>query len=181
MEARGFTSSTCNAEINVSKVSGMCTIKGFIADNVVGGRIRYAAAAPADRRSSFSGSGLPFSNNAQAFDNTPNQGSLELQMGNAFEITLAGIPNSYYAGLGTVLIPPTVYIFYNNGSGEKIVSIQVTDSIPYRTLTYPSVRSGVEFYKGGFELPVRSQEQILVDGRYPERSHPDFWGLRPRQ
>jgi hypothetical protein len=162
------------------------SITGKINDTVMYGKIKYAAACPIDRRTSLSGSGLPFANASQAFYNTPNQGEIELAKDNVFNIKIT-IPNSYYAALGTVVVPPTVLIVYNNGLGELRVPIQLSDGVPFRMLTYPngqftSARKDATFYQGNEDLPVRTQEQILLDSAYKpaERMPENFWGLRPR-
>jgi hypothetical protein len=185
MDVRRFSAPTCNG--NIERVSTKIVVKGTISDNVVDGRIRYVASAPIDRRSSFTGSGLPFANAQQAFDNTPNKGNIELRSNNTFEIKINEIPNSYYAGLGTVLVPPSVFIMYHDGNEIKKMCIQIAEPIPYRMLTYPMsntfARKDAQFYAGGFELPVRTQEQILLDSCYDVHvpMKENFWGLRPRQ
>jgi len=120
-----------------------------------------------------------------AFDNTPNKGSVKVSPGNSFSIQIK-YPNSYYAGLGTVIIPPTLFIsFMDNNDVETVVHIPVSKGIPYRLLTYPmqytKARKDCMFYEGGWELPVRTQEQILLDSAYPSRNRMDdnFWGLKP--
>lgn len=156
-----------------------CRISEKVTDNVV----NVIAASPPEFRSSYSGSGLPFSSPVQAFDNTPNKMTVVLK-NNEFVVDLY-MPNSYYAGLGSVVIPPTVYVSYNNGYADKVVSIKVSDSIPYRLLSYPAEmtapRKNAEFYSNHFNLPVRTQEQILRDAGYPENNkmHSNFWGLKP--
>lgn len=146
-------------------------IKGTIEENVKDSTIYYMAAAPADHRATYTGSGLPFKDQIQAFDNTPNVGIVKLDMSNSFEINLM-IPNSYMVGLGSVTVPPTLYIEYINGSGEKkLVSIKVSNGIPYRSLTYPvapKARGSVSFYDSQFGLEVRGQEQILREAGYPK-------------
>lgn len=179
-----FETKTCKGEIIIANDQSSVTVRGQISDNVRNATIHYLASAPMDRRASFSGSGLPFANATQAFFKTPNQGSVQLKMNNMFEIEMS-MPNSYYVGLGTVLVPPSLFLSYDNGIGMTKIKIQVAKSVPYRMLTYPMAtsysRSGAGFYNGGFKLPVRTQEQILLDSAYPMEEHADFWGLKPRQ
>ena len=177
-----FTSSYCNAEVrgDVSHLNDI-HVYGKITEPVDSDEVRYIAANPPDYRATFTGSGLPFANQDQAFDNTPNTGYVKLVDG-TFEIHLM-YPNSYYIGLGTVMIPPTVYLLYKNRDGvDRRVSIVLSEGIPYRTLTYPSQRGNVGFYEGGWRLPVRTQEEVLRDSRYPSTNYtsPNFWGLKPR-
>ena len=182
-----FSTLYCNGEIveDTQKISKYdIVVKGTMTEPVENGQIRYLAASPADRRASYSGSGFPFHNPEQAFLDSPNRGIIEL-IGNAFEIPLL-FPNSYYIQLGRELIPPTLFIYYNNQSGEKrIIEIKLSDPIPYRLLGYPSQftlgRNGADFYHAHHNLPVRSQEQVLRDSAYPSinKMDEDFWGLRP--
>lgn len=153
---------------------------GRIKEPVQDGVIRYVAASPPDYRSTYTGSGLPFANHSQAFDNTPNKGVVSL-VDNTFEIKLM-FPNSYYIGLGTVMVPPTVFVYYVTNEGvERQVPIQVSEGIPYRSLTYPGIRKDSMFYSSGWSLPVRTQEQVLRDSGYPNINSMDVnhWGLKP--
>lgn len=151
-------------------------IETMVKDNIV----EYIAAAPTDLRASYTGSGLPFASPEMAMQGTPNKGTITLEAGNAFKINLK-MPNSHYAALGTVLVPPTLYLtfFDMNLQKERTVSIVVDEPIPYRTLTYPNQRTSAMFYD--VKLPVRSQEQILRDSAYPCQmvQAPNFWGLKP--
>lgn len=159
-------------------------VRGVIHDTVPSGTIRYMAASPADRRASYSGSGLPFHSAKQAMIDTPSKGTLKLRA-NTFEVPLL-FPNSYYINLGNQLIPPTLFLSYENASGDnKVINIKLSDPIPYRLLGYPcdftQARSGADFYHAHHNLPVRSQEQVLRDSAYPDKNKmsADFWGLKP--
>jgi hypothetical protein len=159
-------------------------VKGVIEDIVKGGKIVYVAAAPADHRASYTGSGLPFANQLQAFDNTPNRGEVILGPHNSFEIDLI-MPNSYMVGLGSVKVPPTLYVEYVNREDEvELISIRLSEGIPYRTMTWPMdprARSGADFYDSQFYLEVRSQEKILRDAGYPRTNTmpSNHWGTKP--
>jgi hypothetical protein len=159
-------------------------IEGKINDTVKDGKINYIAAAGPDRRATFTGSGLPFKDQIQAFDNTPNIGELQLTSGNRFTIPLI-TPNSYMVGLGSVQVPPTLYIYYTRSDGnENMISIKVSEPIPYRLLTYPTYprpRIDASFYDTQFELIPKTQEQILYDSAYPStrKTYENFWGKRP--
>lgn len=168
-------------------------VTGIVADqDVEGSRLHYYAAAPADRRTAFSGSGLPYADAEQAFYGSPNVGSVKLTSANAFQIDLL-LPNAYYAGLGTLYVPPSVHVWYRSNGNDKQVrtdSIKLGDGIPFRSLTYPTLptrpRDGAMFYKAAPVL-VRSQEQILRDSGYPSikalrsgyQMPSNFWGLKP--
>lgn len=90
-------------------------LTGHINGRVHNTHVEYLAASPADVRTSISGSGLPYENAHQAFEDTPNTGSLILGPRNRFSIDLF-TPNSYYEysnDFGKVLVPPCVYITYD--------------------------------------------------------------------
>jgi len=162
-------------------------ITGKVHDNVKNGKIRYFSAAPMDKITSFSGAGIPFPNPEVAFDNSPNQGEIELTRENSFEIVLSK-PNSYYINLGSTFVPPALYIRYNNGEPtDQIVSIQICHAIPFRTLNYPAerIKKGAMFYDdtqfSEKKYSIRTQEQIFRDSAYdPDEPVPsNFWGLKP--
>lgn len=159
-------------------------VRGQIIDDVRDGKLRYIAAAGPDRRATYSGSGLPFANQIQAFDNTPNVGIVQLDYENRFEIPLV-TPNSYMIGLGSVQVPPTLYLSYERPNGEKkTVSVRVAEPIPYRSMTYPTTpraRVDATFYDTQFELVAKTQEKIFYDSAYPcdRKTHANFWGKRP--
>lgn len=162
----------------------MFTLNGHIDDTVDNQTIEWIASAPANRIHSFAGSGLPFHSKAQAFHNTPNKGVALLDINNKFTVKLQH-PNSFYEKLGTDLIPPTLYMFYTSQGQKKTTSMQISNSIPYRMLNYPKTqtkaRTDAMFYDNLYSLPVRTQEQILIDSAYPsvDAMAENFWGLKP--
>lgn len=108
-------------------------LKGRIDGVVLNQTIRYIAAAPADVRSSFIASGLPFETPSQAFENTPNSGSLKLGLNNTFDVEII-MPNSYYEfsnDFGKVRVEPSIYITYD----DQTVRIKLDDAMPFRALT----------------------------------------------
>ena len=142
--------------------------------------LRYWAANSPTTGSSFTGSGLPFPNEDIAYENTPNQGIIEIYDIN-FSLKFIK-PNSYYTNQGKVLVKPHINFMFTVGDSIPIGSVykrEIDDYIPYRTLSLK--RQDVNFYQN-FPLPVRTQEQILLDSAYPEDSmkeHDNFWGLKP--
>jgi len=178
-----FDKSLCNGIITQNKNNGNIVVKGTL-KNKKDGKILYWAANPAENRDSFTGSGLPFVSPDQAFDKTINAGAVETQNGE-FEISLI-YPNSYYVGLGSLYIEPHLYLKYCDE--DEITSLKLGEGVPYRTLTHPAppsrnFRLTPNFYNN--DLPIRSQEQILLDSGYPEydvippKIPDNFWGLRP--
>jgi hypothetical protein len=161
---------------------GNVTVRGTVQSKTLNPVIVFWAPNPPDYRSSFSGSGLPFANPGQAYDKTPNYGAVRA-MGRQFEFKIKN-PNAYYAGLGTLYIPPHVNVkVCEDGETDKHHVIELGQGVAYRSLTYPSgnkPRIGPMFYSQP-NLPVRGQEQILKDSAYPSDNvaSDDFWGLRP--
>lgn len=158
------------------------TVKGKLTEKTIDDTLYYLAAAPADHMANYSGSGLPFANKAQAFDNTPNRGKVNIDYCNGFTIKMY-LPNSYIHDLTNKKIPPTIYIQYKNLNNQvKTLSIKISEGIPYRDLSYPIKRTSNSFYLSQFENEVKDQWRILVDSSYPRQNirMPDnHWGLKP--
>lgn len=150
-----------------------------LADRPDGDRVKWIAAAPADYQSSFSGSGLPYVDAQQAFYNTPNHGVATVQKDGTVVIDLLS-PNSYYVGLGTVRIQPTVHLTYSSGGRTVRTSVSIGRGIPFRSLTYQSTRKDATFYAPE-QRAIRSQYDILCASAYPSTNQEpaDFWGGKP--
>lgn len=175
------TRSDVRASDEVAVTVETVTIRGRVLDTGVdAGVITFLAAAPADRRGSFSGSGLPFSSAAQAMHNTPNRGKTAIARDGTFEIRLKAPPNSYYAGVGTLLVPPCVQLMYTCIGRPHRTAIKLADvAVPFRLLTYPATRTGPMFYYVP-EQKARTQETIFREGAYPitNLAPTTFWGLK---
>ena len=183
-----FEQGSCSGELVNDKLTGDIIVRGTVTNTCVD-RVLFWAAAPPTYGTSFYGSGHPYSDATVAFDRTPNRGSVKVNGGN-FEFRIK-YPNAYYAGLGTLYIPPHVNMKLclagrkNEDPVNQKVSVFVDEGIPFRTLTYPAPpskkpRTSPLFYcepRHG----VRTQEQILRDSAYPSKNvMPDnFWGKRP--
>tara|TARA_B110000046_G_scaffold183901_1_gene221056 strand:- start:1161 stop:1733 length:573 start_codon:yes stop_codon:yes gene_type:complete len=178
-----FSSSEYSCEnIVEDKGSGEYEVSGNISA-ADGTMLLYWAANPPNYMTTYSGSGLPYSNPDIAFDNSPNKGAVKVINGKfTFNIHY---PNSFYAGFGKHLITPHVYYKLCNKDREsKVYSVKIGESIPFRSLSHPkdilpNVRDDVYFYDGIDDLPLRNQETILRDSAYPSKNTtPDnFWGL----
>lgn len=166
---------TFSIEPSTNLVIFECTVENIASP------LTFAAAAPADKHASFTGSGLPFANAAHAFENTPTAGEVRHDHLGKFTIKFR-VPNAYYVALGSVYIQPTLYLTWTTSHGQqKTLPVPVAQGIPYRKLTYPWQRSSVDFYSHLWDLPVRTQEQVLRDSAYDvKKEHtPLFWGLKP--
>jgi len=168
---------------NMLKISG--EIKAPLEDIK---KINYWAADPANHRYSYSGSGMPFHNQEQAYSNKYNVGTVKVtDLKFSFNIFP---PNSYYTQLNTNFIKPLLHI---STCDDKYETIKISDEIPYRYLTHPAnvdyftkfnklyKPSGELFYTNITNLPYRNQEQILRDSAYPNQNimPKNFWGLKP--
>lgn len=152
------------------------------ASAIDGGTLHWQAAAPNDRRASYSGSGLPHASSAIAFCATPLSGQIDVSIvGGGFSFVLQETPGSFYDFCGTVLVPPSVKFTWTEHGEAHAQWLQVAEPIPYRTNTYPNLRKDAGFYDN--DLPVRSQEAILRSAAYPTDIHAPMptkhWGLKP--
>ena len=178
-----FTNDICSGEIHSDRYD--LIIIGTIHESVKDNMVYYMAASPPDYHASRSGSALPFIDQEQAFTGSPNKGKFQLQS-NKFQLNLI-YPNSYMIGLGSVLVPPTLYLSFKSVNGEsRYASIKISEGIPYRSLTYPSeggcARRSPEFYNNHASLPIRNnQEEILRQSAYPitNTMPSNYWGMKP--
>jgi hypothetical protein len=145
---------------------------------------KYWAAAPPNYTASYAGSGLPYNNEKEALDNTPNKGVIKID-GDKF-IFYLNYPNSYYINMGTTLIKPQVKILLCDEKKQPIsnvYTINLGNSIPFRSLTWSEKRKwskGPMFFSNP-NLPIRTQSQILKDSGYPctNEEPSNFWGIMP--
>lgn len=143
--------------------------------------IRWIAPNAPHRGFSFSGSGLPYANADQAFDNTNNKGVIESPDG-SFQIYLEKMPGAYYTGLGSTYVPPIVMIeavLSNNENQTFRTHLFLTPvGVPYRWIAGsppgPRVDHGEDetgramYYYGREELGLfQNQEALLRFKGYP--------------
>jgi hypothetical protein len=153
-------------------------ISGNFISSIDNNEFKYIAPSPPDFRSSFSGSALPYSSEEQAFYNTINKGHVTLVADNKFIFKIT-TPNSYVDGFSENVIEPYIIFFYSKDNEVKKLKINLNNYIPFRSITHPIDRNA-EFYNNINHLPIRTQEQILIDSQYPKNNNiKDFWGLKP--
>lgn len=169
----------CNITIFKKKNVDLVNIRGKINDSVDNDKIFYLAAAPADHITSFSGSGLPYPNKEIAYLNTPNKGTVNLNL-RRFEINIL-MPNSYCTNMCNEIVSPTLLIKYTTNNIVRIIRIPVGNRIPFRSQNYPIQRTGPKFYIESKNMPIRSQYQIILDSAYPKTNQMpnNHWGLKP--
>lgn len=163
-----------------------CNLKDYMKKivNIKEVYCKYWAAAPPNYTCSYAGSGLPYNNEKEAFDNTPNKGLVKVDK-NKFKIYL-NYPNSYYVNMGKKLIKPQVKILFTDNKDTPIsdvYTINLGNSIPFRSLTWTEKRKwndGPLFYNNP-NLQIRTQSQILKDSGYPSINEEplNFWGSMP--
>ena len=187
-DKKDFKDATCYGELVNDKLNGDIVVQGTVTNPNVN-KIMFWAAAPPTYGTSFSGSGMPYPDALVAFDRTPNRGSVNVVNG-LFKFRIK-YPNAYYAGLGTLYIPPHVNLrlcqagLDENHRSNRKVSVVVDDGIPFRTLTYPAPPSKKPRISPMFYCEpshgARTQETILRQSGYPSKNvMPDnFWGKRP--
>ena len=116
--------------------------------------VHYIAPAPADHITSFSGSGLPFANIHQAFENTPNKGSTQVEPNGKFKFYIRS-PNSYYKNFNTIQTPH-VTIRFDNDIEELNIDL-VQETIPHR------VHQSINNKKPN---TIKTQEELFRDTGY---------------
>ena len=184
-----FEKKTCQGVI-ITSPRGNIEVKGYVNSMTSNPTILFWASNTADRVTSYSGSGLPFANPEQAYENSRNVGAVKAN--NRKFVFNIEMPNSYYVGLGSLYVPPHIHFkICENGSNNQFHTIKLGEGIPFRTLTYPAPpskhsRTSPMFYMNrgsDNHFQVRSQEQILRDSGYPTYNEiPDnFWGMKPAQ
>ena len=138
-------------------------IKGVINDfNPMYKTMYFMAAAPAESRSSYSGSALPFANKEQALYNTPNTGQTTLSDIGEYEFEIKK-PNTFYQDFSRDIVPPMVFVQYtDNKNIEKTRSITIDNKIPYnKFLNYPPNRNGPMYYQKKPSYHMSQFDQLL--------------------
>ena len=168
--------------MNYTIIGNDIIIEGVLTESTDDNKVYYIAAAPPDYRQSFTGSGLPFHSEEQAYDNTPNIGQQYL-LNNKYSIKIKK-PNAYHNSLDGVIVKPHVIIYFYKNKEKKEIKLDIPDRIPFRDIRYhggeKTYRNNVDFYYNP-NLPIRTQEQILIDSQYPaiDMMPANFWGYKP--
>lgn len=143
-------------------------------------QIQWLAPKGIHRGMSFAGSGLPYHNADQAFENTQNKGLINSPDG-SFVIEMSTFPSAYYTGLGSTYVPPVLMLeTVKAGSSDKFRThvFLCPEGVPYRWIagSPPGPRAApVEgqvgrsmFYNGREELPLfQNQEALCRHKGYP--------------
>jgi hypothetical protein len=142
---------------------------------------------------SFNGSGLPYNSPEQAFDNSSNKGSIRSPDG-SFSFEMGSLPGAYYAGLGSIYVPPVVMFEITTRLGRFKTQIFLSEvGVPFRWIagSVPGPREPqaeeevgrAMFYNGREDLGLfQNQEAILRYKGYPAKEAlglPDRLDARP--
>lgn len=176
--------------IVIRNQDGTVTVTGRVtALGIQPQKIKWIAATPVTRGIGFAGSGMPYPNREIALADTPHMGEFTSPDG-SFQLKLRGIPAGYFAGLGSVYVPPLIE-FYSNGIKDgKVVhtALWINDTAaPFRwssgapaTLRAAPAEVGAMgrsmYYLGREDLPLfDSQEAALRARAYPSDNTQRGW------
>ena len=148
----------------------------WIAHGRVGGvvpveRVEAYAAAPTDRRSTFTGSGLPFPH--EHFGQGQGPMPVALGPGGTFEVDIME-PNSWHDINGVLRGPELRLTVWRTGSrGPEVNRVPLPNiaRIPSRSLTYLHKMDPVAFNDDIVRYESRSQEEVLRASAYPRKDH----------
>eukprot|EP00873_Tetraselmis_striata_P033762 jgi/Tetstr1/454026/TSEL_040945.t1 len=137
------------------------TVTGRVAPLPDDMTVSWHAAAPADVRSSFSGAGIPFASQEQAFY-AAQTGTVDVGPAGEFELCLEA-PNSYHVRSSERPVPPQVILEWTSGGREVSRTITVPLAVqPARSLRAPRAAGGA----ASAASDVQTQEALLEASRY---------------
>ncbi|AUF82348.1 hypothetical protein TetV_256 [Tetraselmis virus 1] len=146
----------------------MPTISGKVWPIPENKTVHWIGAKPLELMTSFSGSGMPYANEEQAWHETPLKGSVTVDETGYFEITFDKIPNMYHKDSSEHPLPPQIVLYWEHGGEmyEKAVPLNA-DPRPYRTL-----RPACSQVKGSTQFEdIQTQERYLrADAWKPDDS-----------
>ena len=144
------------------------TLRGTVGGVAPVAALELYAAAPADRRTTFTGSGLPFP--CESFG--PGQGPtlVRLEPGGAFTATVLE-PNAWQDEAGVIHGPEVRLTITRTGGAREVHHVPLPGSarIPFRSLTYLEVMDPVSLNDDIARHDARSQEEVLRSRAYPQR------------
>jgi len=122
------------------------------------------AAAPIDRMTNYSGSGLPFSCAAAAFEGSPNYAQIP---SNGQIDVLFLYPNGFNSQDAFTKVPPSIFIklIPHNGAEPIRVTYPLEDPFPLKTIGYrPNHVYGSLFYAYKDKvMPFATAEQTMIN------------------
>lgn len=157
------TNSYVNCTINVTAdrkvvISGTVNNPGFYTS------MEIYAAAPINRLTSYSGSGLPFSCAEVAFENSPNYAVIPSN--GVFNVTFS-YPNGFHSQDAFSKVPPSIFLKFvpSNGTEPIKVTYPLDDPFPLKTLGHrPNHKYGPLFYAYKDKvLPFETAERNMIN------------------
>jgi len=181
MSLRTYKGDGVEAEVS-RDTAGRVYVSGRLT-NYAGHRqsIRWMAPQKPARGIGFNGSGLPYHNADQAFQGTPNTGTIDSPDG-SFSIAMETLPSAYYTGLGSTYVPPVLMlettVMGRPGETYRAHVFLSPTGIPYRWIAgsppgprvapRPDEVGRSMFYAGREELGLfQNQEALLRYKGYP--------------
>jgi hypothetical protein len=123
-------------------------------------KIEWIAASPPDRRTSFSGSGIPFASEEQAFGGAAQRGVADVSETGHFSVTVMA-PNSYHVRSSEAPLAPRLFVFWEAECASHKMAIPIPDaSVPGRSLRDPVTELDVSY------PDVQTQERYLRSSAY---------------
>jgi hypothetical protein len=142
--------------------SNQVRIRVYALVDIDSNTLEYISANTPQSITSFSGSALPFKDEAQAYENTPNTGSIRL-IKKKGDIVVQ-YPNAYYKEFGNIYVKPHVTLIYSTKGVRHAHNVMIADSVSSRSLTYPLGRTTPMFYQ--HDDVVTTQEARLRSNAY---------------
>jgi hypothetical protein len=122
------------------------------------------AAAPINRITSYSGSGLPFTCAAMAFEGSPNYAVIPSS--GVIDVQFL-YPNGFNSQDAFTKVPPSIFLKLvpSNGTEPVRVSHHLEDPLPLKTLGYrPNHAQGPLFYAYKYKvLPIETAEKTMIN------------------
>jgi len=141
---------------NCSKIH----ISGQVINRSIYTNVVFLANNPIDKKSSYSGTGLPFPCADIAFEGSSNIYTVN-EYGN-INCTFT-YPNSYYTVANKNKIISSVFVIVEFIDGRKeMIRLELQDLYPLRTLINRETRNGPEFYSKKYDLlQIDTSEEVM--------------------
>jgi hypothetical protein len=128
------------------------------------------AASPINRLTSYSGSGLPFPCAQVAFENSPNNYTIDPS--GDYDVVFK-YPNGYYMSDAKEKVPPSIFFsFAEPGKAPFLVHFKLPDPLPLRTLGYRPNRVSPLYYSAKEDLiPIAGAADTMMLYSYAKKHY----------
>jgi len=149
-------------------VDGDVRIVGKLNNTVSLENVRIFATRPIDRMTNYSGSGLPFPCADVAFENSPNNHTVDAS--GHFDVKFK-YPNGYYMSDAREKVPPSIFFSITEQMKPPyLIQFKIPDPLPMRTLGYRPMRQGPMYYSAKQDLiPIAGAADTMMmyaDAKY---------------